>query len=454
MNERIKTIMKTTQALAGILLMVICTNTLSAGSSGFCSIGKGLYYDQAVGGAPVIRQYRSHLLTAQLIQVTNVSWAKVWLPPSFRGLRYLQPLGRGGPFAFWDGAPDQTILDTLYPNGDWSFDIYFSPTGHQYFTNTLVAGSFPNPPTVANLGAAQTVDAASDFILSWNAFDGATVADFISCQVQTVGSNVFSTPAAGTPGALPGTATSVVLPAGTFRPGHAYLGRLVFYETQQIVTNAQWGASGGAFLFTQTDFWLKTQGEGDSTPPMIAWTSPTNGASGVPQNSPLGVHFTKPMLGTGGNILQTGFDVGIGTCAIGAFAASPSPDGLELVLTPLSPNLCAVSTFFNYLGFPLSFGDANGNPLAQDTFVVTLNYVGTNMIPSRTLLTNPLVGTDGIFEVDLQGQPDYSYILVGSSDLATWSSVQTNVAFSGAAHYVVTNSDLLGTRAVYRAVAH
>jgi hypothetical protein len=446
--------MKTTKALAGILSMVICTNTLSADSSGFCSIGKGLYYDQAAGGAPVLRQYRSHLFTAQLIQVTNLSSA--WVNGPLPAYCSLQPSDKEhmGPFTFWAGAPDQARLDTLYPNGDYTFDIYSFPQGHRYFTNTLVAGSFPNPPTVANLGAAQMVDAASDFTLSWNAFDGATVADFISCQVQMVGSNVFSTPAAGTPGALPGTATSVVLPVGTFRPGHAYLGRLVFYRTQQIVTNAQWGASGGTFLFTQTDFWLKTQGEGDNTPPMIAWTSPTNGASGVPQNSPLGVHFTKPILARTGSILQTSSGGGSSPCSIGAFAGSFSPDGLEFVLTPLSPNLCAVSTSFNYLGSPLSFGDANGNPLAQDTFVVTLTYVGTNMVPSRALLTNPLLRTNGIFEVDLQGQPDYSYILESSSDLATWSSVQTNVAFSGTAHYVVTNSDPLGTRAVYRAVAH
>ena len=446
--------MKTIKALAGIILMISCTNTLPADSSGFCSIGKGLYYDQAVGGVPILRQQRSHLFNAQVIQVTNVGFIQVKGPlPAFCSL---QPLDKEymDLYTFWNGAPDQARLNASYPNGNYTFDIYSSPQGHRYFTNTLVAGSYPNPPTVANLGLAQVVDAASDFTLIWNAFDGATAADFVYCQVQTVGSNAFSTPLVGTPGALPGTATSVVLPASTFQAGHAYLGRLAFYRTQQIVTNAQWGASGGAFLFTQTDFWLKTQGEGDNTPPMIAWTSPTNGSSGVPQNSPFGVHFTKPMLARAGAILETSSGGGSGSCSIGQTTGAFSPDGLEFVLTPLSPNVCTVSTFFNSLGSPLYFGDASGNPLAQETFVATLNYVGTDMVPSPALLTNPLLRANGIFEVDLQGQPDYSYALESSSDLLTWSSVRTNVAFNGTAHCVVTNATPLGARVLYRAVAH
>jgi len=436
-------------------LIGICTNTLWAGSFAFCSIGKGLYYDQTAGGAPVIKQSPPYLFNAEVMQVSNVSFISVIGPPGHGFSLPLQPSGNGGPYAFWGRALDQAGLNVVYPNGDYTFDLYSFPQGHQYFTNMLAAGSFPAPPAVANLGAAQTVDAASDFILSWNAFDGATGADFISCQVQTVSSDVFSTPAAGTLGALPGTATSVVIPAGTFRPGHAYLGRLVFYRTQQIVTNAQWGASGGSFLFTQTDFWLKTQGEGDNTPPMIAWTSPTNGASGVPPNSPVGVHFTKPIL-TWGGILEVGGigGTGSGACSNGAFAVSFSPDGLEMVLTPVTPSRCGVSTVFNPLGSPLGFADADGNPLAQDTLVVTLTYGGTSMIPSRALLTSPLLRSNGFFEVDLQGQPDYSYVLESSSDFLAWSPARTNVAFSGAAHFVVTNSAPLETRALYRAVAH
>jgi len=432
--------------------MVLCSNTLPADSPGFCSLAKGLYYDQTVGGPPVIRQHRSHLFNAQVMQVSNVYGASLIKPVPY----HLQPLGPRGPFTWWDGAPDQTGLDSRYPNGDYTFDIEPGPPGHGYFTNTLVAGSFPNPPTVANLGAAQMVDAASEFILTWNAFDGASAADFISCQVQTVGSNVFSTPWPGIPGALPGTATSMVLPAGIFRPGHAYVGRLGFFKTQQIVTNVQWGVSGGSFLFTQTDFWLKTQGEGDNTPPMIAWTNPTNGASGVPQNSPLGVHFTKPLLkGTGGAVLQTGYGAmsGSGSCFGSLHGGSDSPDGLEFVLPP-GPNVCGVSIYFNPLGFSLGFGDVNGNPLAQDTFVADLIYVATNLVPSRALLANPLLRTNGVFEVDLQGQPDYSYVLESSSDFLAWSPAQTNVAFSGTAHFEVTNSAPLGSKAVYRAVAH
>jgi len=427
------------------------TSALTAGDFSFCSIAKGVYYDQTAGGAPVLKLSRPYLFNAQVVPVANLVFTAQVTPPigNVRHL-YQQSLASGAPFGFWDRAATQAALDTAYPDGDYTFDIFSSSDGHQFVTNTIVAGSFPNAPTVANLSAAQTVNAASDFTLTWQPFAGGAVADFVSCQLQAVGSNVFTTPAAGTAGALDGTATSVLVPAGTLLPGRAYLGRLSFAYAQAAFTNAQSGGSGATFLFSQTDFWLKTQGLDDNTPPTIAWTTPTNGATAVPSNTPIGVYLTKPM-GAGYSISESGAVTGTG----GSYA-SFSPDGLEVVLTPVNGyTLNALHTFiFNPFPQPLAFGDRNGNPLAADTFVLSFTDGATYLTPKRPWLLNPQRQTNGTVEIDLQGQPNYSYTLQFSPDLTTWSPLQTNVAFSGTAHFVITNTAPPGAGVLYRGLAH
>ncbi len=117
---------------------------------------------------------------------------------------------------------NQVQLDSTYPNGIYTFDVTDPSNEHQFLTNFLVEGVFPNVPTIANLMAAQSVDVSNDFALVWNAFAGGTVTDFIQLQIQTGHSNAFVTPSFGAAGALNGTASSAIIPAGTLLPGRAY----------------------------------------------------------------------------------------------------------------------------------------------------------------------------------------------------------------------------------------
>jgi len=425
---------------AGALLLagVIGSGTVLAADFTFYSIAKGVYYDQTAGGVPVLKQPRSYWFHAQVLPVSTSVSARLKVPTSL----FWTSLFRRVPFAVsssldaWTSTSIQADLDAAFPNGDYTFDVFSGANGDQFVTNTMVAGTLPNAPTVTNLAAAQSVDASASFTLSWDPFNGGTVSDFVYCQLMTIGSNIFATPLPGTAGALDGTASSLVIPGGSLAAGHAYLGRLVFAKTVSTSTNEQYGVGGAAFLFSQTDFWLRTQG-GDNTPPTVVWTNPTNGATGVPSNLPIGVHFTKPMS-SGFSVEESSFGSG---SVSGGSRGSLSPDGLEVVLTPVSGYTAFAHhrIIFNPMEAPLGYGDLNGNPLAADTLIVSFTDGNFTKTPSRPWLTNSVWQPNGTFQVELKGEADFSYVLESSTKLTGWAPLATNIAFGGTARFTDTN---------------
>lgn len=434
---------------AGLFFLVAMVGIVSAGDFGSYSVGKGIYYDQTMGGDPVLKlpfPYRFH---ARVAPIKSGLTASVKGPASafWSSLNRYLSFSVDPALETWEREATQAELDTAFPDGDYAFDIFSFQTGHQFVTNTLAAGVFPNAPTITNLVAAQSVAADNDFTLGWNPFDGGDSADFI--YFQLFGSAYFRTPGPGTAGALDGTATSLVIPAGTLPAGHAFLGRLVFAKTLTITTNPQSDAVGFAFSFSQTDFWLRTAG-GDNVPPAIAWTSPTNGATGVPSNLPIGVHFTKPM-GPYYSIDEQ--SVSLGSSANGGSRLNFSPDGLEAVLTPVrgyTSHALHIITFNSLQSGSLGFSDTNGNPLAAETVVVSFIDGDFLRTPGRPRLTNPHRQTNGTFEVELQAEPDFSYVLESSTGLSGWSSLATNIAFGGTARFVDTNAIPPGAARFYR----
>jgi hypothetical protein len=406
-------------------------------------IGKGVYYDQTKGATPVKKLPFPYLFSAQVWPVSNAILFASVRTPSGRSL-FLQGAFLPSPRLLYERKPDQPSLDAAFTNGDYRFDLH-TTNGHQFATNRLAAGSFPNVPTIVNLVEAGAVDAAKDFVLLWEPFSGGTAADFIQCQLQTVGQTAFVTSLPGNPGALDGTATSVTIPAGTLLPGRAYLGRVLFAVTQASSTDTNAGTTTATFYFNQTDFWLRTQGPGNSVPPEIASTSPTNGAVNVPWNMPIGVHFTKPMR-TSYSVLQIN--------GLGGFSVNLSPDGQQLVLTP-SPGSSSAgpcSYIFNSLGHNLAFGDTNGNPLAAETFVLSLTRSSVYKIPGRAVLTDPELQTDGSFQMNLHGETNYSYAIEYSSNLTNWLPLRNAIAFDGIASVIDTNIGP-GVLRAYRAYA-
>ena len=155
-------------------------------------------------------------------------------------------------------------LDTAYPAGNYTFTI-LAATSNQSVTVNLPSGvTQPSaPPHITNYLAAQSINPALPFVLGWDPFPGGTAADCIYVEIY---GGIFQTPAIGSAGALNGTATSVVIPAGTLQPNSQYSGCVTFYH-YQIVTNGSSHVT-LAYRGSTTEFDLHT-GAGSAYSPVI-----------------------------------------------------------------------------------------------------------------------------------------------------------------------------------------
>ena len=137
-----------------------------------------------------------------------------------------------------------TLLDCNYatsmpstppiPAGNYTFTIQAASSNQSVTVNLPSSVTQPSaPPHLTNYLAAQSINPAQPFVLGWDPFPGGTAADCIYVEIY---GGVFQTPAIGSVGALNGTATSVVIPAGTLQPNSHYSGCVTFYH-YQIVTN-------------------------------------------------------------------------------------------------------------------------------------------------------------------------------------------------------------------------
>ncbi len=121
-----------------------------------------------------------------------------------------------------------SALDLAFPNGTYDFLLETANAGRLTNSLTLTGNVYPATPRINNFAAAQSVNPTNEFILSWDALAGATTNDLIMVEIRDcLDRDVFSTPGPGESRALLGTATGVVIPARTLRPGQGYSVQLI-----------------------------------------------------------------------------------------------------------------------------------------------------------------------------------------------------------------------------------
>ena len=197
-----------------------------------------------------------------------------------------------------DFFDDQASLDAAYPNGTNKMNIYAVRDGAKTNLSLIVSGNtYPvTTPRISNLLAAQSVVASTNFILTWDAWVGGTVSDFIQLQLYDDFNNtVFETARYGYPGALAGTNTSVLIPSNTLASGRIYTGFLLFGRGVSNTT-AYIGAVGVGAYGKETLFPLQTAGSPDTIPPSLWESHPSYGETAVPRNCPVSFTFSEPML--------------------------------------------------------------------------------------------------------------------------------------------------------------
>ena len=129
-------------------------------------------------------------------------------------------------------AATQSALNAQFPDGDYQLVVNTVHDGARTVTVHLAGDLYPTAPQIANFDAAQAINPAADFQVSWAAFAGGTATDFIQFSISDDwGNEMFSSvPMPGAPGALDGTATGIVIPRGTLQAGTSYEFELMFFK--------------------------------------------------------------------------------------------------------------------------------------------------------------------------------------------------------------------------------
>lgn len=215
---------------------------------------------QTNAAAPVIDTNFGYAFQAGTVLASNRTANSVTVqPPGSSPLSLTRSPLTPEQFHFIDTTNDLAGLNAKYPGGGYQF-VVSATTSNQQITVTLSdPAQQPSTPHVTNFDAAQAVDAAQAFTLSWEPFVGGTANDAIVVEVG----DAFQTPDPPGPGMLNGTATSVVIPANALQPntnctGRIYFGRLAFTTNGTSTTSAE--------RITFTEFPVLTTGTNSARP--------------------------------------------------------------------------------------------------------------------------------------------------------------------------------------------
>lgn len=157
-------------------------------------------------------------------------------------------------------------LETAFPPGGYT--LRFTQTGQPERVIPMnLPATFAAVPKITNFPEAQGVNAGQDFTLQWNAFSGAAAEDFISLLISDdVGEVVFQAPDSCVPRELPATATSIVIPAGTFQTNRIYNAQLSFGRSFYFSTNTVTEMAGYGSIVRYTRFTVATGTDGGPGP--------------------------------------------------------------------------------------------------------------------------------------------------------------------------------------------
>jgi PEP-CTERM motif len=126
------------------------------------------------------------------------------------------------------GNPSFTALQTLFPNGDYTFDLSGGDLGSTEFGINYAGDAYSNTPqlTAATFTALQGMNAGNPLTVDFNSMD-------VSSNATPGANNIFfsilnSSDATVFSDALSTTATSVTIPGGTLAAGETYSFDLLF----------------------------------------------------------------------------------------------------------------------------------------------------------------------------------------------------------------------------------
>jgi hypothetical protein len=264
---------------------------------------KGENYFQDDAGAPGAGQLDDYGIQAFAVSTPEASPFLIfaWPQGDLAIPLALQSLD-GGPGWFGEGEyVTASGRDDSFPDGEVRFQV-MGFTSSVDATMTLTTPDLPPIPAVANYAETQAIDPEQSFTLQWNSFVGGGAQDAIWVRIDSFEGLLFSTPMPGAPGALTGTATQVVIPAGTFSEQESISATVGFFKVGAQTTGSlpDSTALAGSYRSTTVEFTLLDDGGngGPTDGPTLVSTAPANGAMNVNPDTQVRFDFSRPMAPT------------------------------------------------------------------------------------------------------------------------------------------------------------
>ena len=249
------------QPLAGATSGTFTTGT-GSGSSGSGTnavttfeAGKVNYWDQYSAALPVADTNIPYYFTGTTTLASNRTATSISLTlPTAAVTNLTQNPVRAESYYYYSYMTSSNAFEAAFPQGTYTF--YVSATASNQTVPVLLPPGMtqPNPPHITNFVAAQSLNAAQDFTLGWDAFVGGTSTDFV---YVVIGNNAWKSPDPGAVGALKGNATTVTIPANSLQANSNYNAFIGFYHVI-AVSNATYTTL--AFRATATQFTVNTMG--------------------------------------------------------------------------------------------------------------------------------------------------------------------------------------------------
>ncbi|MGH7969731.1 MAG: Ig-like domain-containing protein, partial [Limisphaerales bacterium] len=179
------------------------------------TLGKIYVYDQTLAGTPTADTNVPYAFEAVTGLASNRTATTITLTlPANGGTSNLtQNFVAHEDYYLFYYTTSSNELETTFPAGSYNFNVMAATSNQTVSVALMPASNQPNAPHVSNFAEAQSVNAAQPFTLKWDGFTGGTSGDYISVHVSG-GIEVWKTGDFGSTNALPGTATSVTIPAG------------------------------------------------------------------------------------------------------------------------------------------------------------------------------------------------------------------------------------------------
>ena len=335
-------------------------------------------------------------------------------------------------FVFAASASSQSALDATYGAGNYTLSYHGHYDGAASVVVPLGTDTFPPAaPFVSNLVAAQAVNVASNFTLSFAPWLAANSNDFVQLTIQDSNSNlVFST----TPlyafypqTALSATNSQIIISNGTLTAGQNYTATLTFTG---LTSNNLYNFTGYplvlAGFFSQTTFAIHTETAAQTIPPLPP-ASPTNltdtlltltitNSTGPFDSSGVYQLFTTAM---GSNFFVLG-NAGGGFGSGGYVYTQTATNTGAVSFTDSAAGAVSLQVVFTSAGAG-AFVLSSSQGVQEGFFTETPGYTAVN---APNIFLPSYAG--GQFQAYISGDPGINYTVESSTNLTVWS-VLTNV---------------------------